>query len=82
MQNLLNSYFYYNSFTQNFLNGFFSELLFLAGDRKVNKIYQRKLKPGDRLWGLETDYWKLCFYGQLMYIRQTSQLSVLPCVTS
>ena len=32
------------------------ELLFVAGDRKINKIYQRKLKLGDRLWALEIAY--------------------------
>ena len=42
-----------------FLNRYFSELLFLAGDIKINKIYQRKLKPGDRLWALEITHWKL-----------------------
>ena len=34
-----------------FSKRYFSELLFLVGDRKINKIYQRKLKPGDRLCG-------------------------------
>ena len=53
MENLLNGYFYYSYFTPKFLKIYFSELLFLAGDRKLNKIYQRKLKAGDRLWTLE-----------------------------
>ena len=44
MENLLNSYFNYSSFISNFLNRCFQELLFVAGERKVNKIYQRKLK--------------------------------------
>ena len=39
-----------------------------------NKIYERKLKPGDRLWALEIAYWKLSLYGQLFCIRQTSVL--------
>ena len=43
-------FFYYNYFTPNFSNQYFSELLFLVGDRKIRKIYQRKLKSGDRLW--------------------------------
>ena len=50
-------------------------LLFVAGERKINKIYKRKLKLGDRLWALEIAYWKLCLYGQLFCIRQTSQFS-------
>ena len=51
IENLLNGY--YNYFTLNFSKRYFSELLFLVGDRKINKIYQLKLKPGDRLWVLE-----------------------------
>ena len=50
MENLLNSYFYYNYFTPNFSNRYFSKLLYLVGDRKINKMYQRKLKSGDGLW--------------------------------
>ena len=38
MKNLPNGYFYYLYFTP----------IFLAADRKINKIYQQKLKPGDR----------------------------------
>ena len=53
MKNLLKDFFYCSSFTPNFLNRYFSELLFLAGDIKLNKIYQLKLTPGDRLWELE-----------------------------
>ena len=50
MKNLPNSYFYYSYFTPNFLNRYFSELLFPAAVRKINKIYPQKLKPGDREW--------------------------------
>ena len=75
MENLLNGYFYYNYFTQNFSNQYFSELLFLVGDRKVNKIYQRKLKSGNRLWALGITFWKLRLYGKLFCLRQTLQLS-------
>ena len=53
MNNLLKDFFYCSSFTPNFLSRYFSELLFLAGDIKLNKIYQLKLTPGDRLWELE-----------------------------
>ena len=28
---------------------------------------------GDRMWALEIAYWKLCLYGKLFCIRQTSQ---------
>ena len=62
-EHLLNDYFFYSSFTQNFLNRNFSKFLFLAGDRKINKIYQRKLKPGNGLWALEIAYWKLRLSG-------------------
>ena len=50
MEHLLNSCFYYNYFTPIFSNLYFLELLFLVGDRKINKIYQSKLKSADRLW--------------------------------
>ena len=53
MENLLNGYFYYSYFTPNFLNKYFSEFIFLVGGRKINKIYQQKLKLEDRLWPLE-----------------------------
>ena len=75
MKNLLNGYYCYSYFTPNFLNQYFSELLFLVGERKINKIYQRKLKPSDRLWALEITHWKLRLCGKLFCIRQTSQLS-------
>ena len=39
IENLLSSYFYYSSFAPIFLNRNFSEFLFLATDRKINKIY-------------------------------------------
>ena len=82
MEHLLNSYFCYNYFTLNFLNRYFSELPSLVGDRKINKMHQRKVKPGVRLWALGIIHWKLRLYGKLFCIRQTSQLSVLPCITS
>ena len=53
MKNLLKGYFYYSYFTPNFWNRYFAEFIFLAGDRKTNKIYRRKLKAGDRFWELE-----------------------------
>ena len=59
MEDLLNDYFYYSCFTPKFLNRYFLELLFLADDRKINRIYQQKLKPEDRLWVLEILHWKL-----------------------
>ena len=40
-------------FIPNYSSRFFSELLFLVGDIKINKICQRKLKPGNALWTLE-----------------------------
>ena len=49
-------YFCYNYFTPIFSNRYFSELLFLIGDRKINKIYQRKSKSDNRLWPLESDH--------------------------
>ena len=72
MEHLLNSCFYYNYFTPIFSNLYFLELLFLVGDRKINKIYQSKLKSADRLWA----------YCKLFCIRQILQLSQLDCVTS
>ena len=47
MEHLLNSCFYYNYFTPIFSNLYFLELLFLVGDKKINKIYQSKLKSAD-----------------------------------
>ena len=58
-----------------FFEQIFSELLFVAGERKIYKIYQRKLKLGDKLWALEIAYLKLCICRQLFCIRQTSQFS-------
>ena len=75
MKKLLRGYFYHSSFISKFLTRSFWELLFVTGERKINKIYKRKLKLGDRLWALEIAYWKLCLYGQLFCIRQTSQFS-------
>ena len=48
MGNLLNGYVYYSYFTPDFSDKYVSKLLFLALDRKFNKIYLQKLKPGDR----------------------------------
>ena len=75
MENLLNGYFYYSSFISDFLSKYFQELLFVAGERKIYKIYQRKLKLADKLWALEIAYLKLCICRQLFCIRQTSQFS-------
>ena len=75
IENLLSGCSYYSSVISNFLNTYFQELLFVAGERKINKIYQRALKLGDRLWELEIAYWKLCLYGQLFCIRQTWRFS-------
>ena len=57
------------------MNRYFQELLFVAGERKIKKMYQRKLKLADRLWALEIAYLKLCLCRQLFYIRQISQFS-------
>ena len=46
----------------------------LSGDRKINKIYQPKLKSGNELWALEIVHYKLRLYGKLFCIRQTLQL--------
>ena len=54
-----------------FSKRYFSELPFLVGDRNLNKIYQQKLKYGDRLWALEIIHWKLRLYGKLFCMRQT-----------
>ena len=54
-KNLPNGY-----FTPNISNKYFSELLFLAAEKKINKVYQWKLKPGDRQWVFEIAPWKLC----------------------
>ena len=43
----------YGKFSERLFLLYFLEFLFLVGDRKMNKIYQRKLKSGDRLWALE-----------------------------
>ena len=74
-ENLLNGYFYYSSFISKFLNRYFQELLFVAGERKIKKMYQQKLKLAYRLLALEIAYLKLCLCRQLFYIRQTSQFS-------
>ena len=47
-ENLPNVYFYYSYFAPKFSNRDFLELLLLAADRKINNIYQPKLKPGAR----------------------------------
>ena len=77
MENLLNGYFYYNYFTPNFSNWYFSELLFLVGGRKINKIYQQKFKSGDRLWALEITLWKLRLYVKLFCTGKTLPLADL-----
>ena len=69
MENLLNGFFCYSSFTRIFLRKYFSKLVCLAGEREINRISQRKLKPGDRLWVLQIAHWKLCLYWQLFCIR-------------
>ena len=38
------------------MNRCFQEHPFAAGERKINKIYQRKLKLGDGSWVLEIAY--------------------------
>ena len=43
----------YGKFSERLFLLYFLEFLFLVGDRKINRIYQRKLKSGDRLWALE-----------------------------
>ena len=78
MENLLKGYFSYNYFTPIFSNRYFSELVFLVGDWKINKIYQRKLKPGDRLWALViTSLRKI-----ILYKRDFATLTVLARLTS
>ena len=66
---------YCNYSAPHYSNWKFLELLFLVGDRKIDKIYQRKLKSGNRLLALEITHWKLSVYGKLFSIRQTLQLS-------
>ena len=80
MENLLNGYFYYSSFISNFLNRYFWELLFVAGERKINKIYERKLKLGDRLWALEI--WKLSLQAIILHKTDFGIFTVLPYATS
>ena len=60
MENLL------NDFTPKFSTHFFSELLFLVGERKINKIYQRKSKSADRLWVLAIIHWIFCLHEKLL----------------
>ena len=54
--NLLSGYFYHSSFTSKFLNRIFLRILFVAGERKINKIYQRQLKLHNRLWAFSQFY--------------------------
>ena len=82
MENLLNGYFYYSSFISIFLNRYFQELLFVAGEKKINKIYQRKLKLADRLWALEIAYLKLSLLAIILHKTDFAIFTVLPCVTS
>ena len=67
MKNLLNGF-------SNFSNRYFSEPPFLSEDRKINKIYQQKLKSDIRLWALEISYWKLLLYSKLFCLIQTLHL--------
>ena len=52
-------------------HGKFPERLFSEPKfyRKINKIYQRKLKSGDRLWAVKITLWKLRLYRKLFCIR-------------
>ena len=82
MENLLNGYFYYSSFISIFLNRYFQELLFVASEKKINKIYQRKLKLADRLWALKIAYLKLSLPAIILHKTDFAIFTVLPCVTS
>ena len=75
VKNLVNGYFYCNYFTPNFSNRYFSELFFLVGHKKINKIYH------ERLSALEIIHWRLRLYGNLFCIGQTLQLSQFYHVT-
>ena len=74
MENLLISFFKLNYFIPNFSNQYFSKFLFLVGDRKINKIYQRKIKSDDKLWALKITHGELRLYEKLFCTRQTLQL--------
>ena len=76
MENLRNSLLLLQFLYTKFFEQIFLRTPTVAGERKINKIYLRKLKLGDRLSALEIAYWKLCLYGQLFRIRQTSQFSL------
>ena len=78
LENLLNGYFYYNYFTSNLSNRYFSEVLFLVSDRIINKVYQRKLKSGNRLWKLEITHWKLRLY-EILFDRLWNSHSFTVC---
>ena len=69
MGNFLHGYSYHNYFTLDFSDQYFSELLILVNDRKINKTYQQKLKSGDILWAVEITHWKLRHYGKLFCIH-------------
>ena len=79
MENLLNGYFYYNYFTPKFSNWYFSELLFLVSDKKINKIYQREWMW---LWTLEITLWKLRLRKIILHKTDFAPFTVLPRVTS
>lgn len=48
IENLRNGYFFHSYFKPNYRNHFSDFFFFFAADRKINKIYKRKLKFGDR----------------------------------
>ena len=60
---------------QIFQTDIFQNPQFLSEDRKINKIYQQKLKSDIRLWALEISYWKLRLYSKLFCLIQTLHLS-------
>ena len=50
-------------------------LQLLSEGRKINKIYQQKLKSDIRLRALKITYWKLLLYSKLFCLIQTLHLS-------
>ena len=64
------------------LNRYFEEILFVAGERKTNKIYQRKLKLGDRLWSINCLLEIISLRAIILRKTDFAILTVLPCVTS
>ena len=57
-------------------------LQLLSEGRKINKIYQQKLKSDIRLRVLKIAYWKLLLYSKLFCFIQTLHLSHFDRVTS